>query len=212
MGRGGTPSDCAASAHALLVLAHRRRRGDAAPVPRDRGAGLAERGIATFRYEFAYMEERKRRPDPPALARSGSARPWRRPPRGARTPPPRGWEVVRRPDDVRRSGEHPLPDVQGLVFSGFPLHPPGRPGTARADHLDAVRIRCCFSRVRGCLRRAGAARAGVRPAGAAGHAPRRRGGRPFVRVPHRAGRSDADVLAELAKAVDDWSRESCRNG
>src|SRR5713101_924748 len=42
------------------------------------------------------------------------------------------------------AARHPLVGVRGLVFFGFPLHPPGRPGTKRADHLDAVRIPMLF--------------------------------------------------------------------
>jgi len=30
--------------------------------------------------------------------------------------------------------------VRGLVFFGFPLHPPGRPGTQRAEHLAKVQV------------------------------------------------------------------------
>src|SRR2546426_8948695 len=40
--------------------------------------------------------------------------------------------------------EQPLPGVRGLVFLGFPLHPPGRPGDARAEHLTRVQIPMLF--------------------------------------------------------------------
>jgi predicted alpha/beta-hydrolase family hydrolase len=103
--------------------------------------------------------------------------------------------------------KYPLPDVRGLVFFGFPLHPPGRPGTARADHLDAVRIPMLF--LQG-TRDAFAELALLEPVCA--RLEQRatlhvvEGADHSFRVPQRAGRSDADVFAELVQTVDDWSR------
>jgi predicted alpha/beta-hydrolase family hydrolase len=170
--------------------------------------GLAERGIATFRYEFAYMEERKRRPDPPVVAeervRSAVTEVARVAPG---LPLLAGGKSFGGRMTSGAQAKHPLPDVRGLVFFGFPLHPPGRPSAARADHLDAVRIPMLFLQgtrddfadlallepVCARLER----RATLHVVEGADHS---------FRVPKRAGRSDADVLAELTKAVDDWSQ------
>jgi predicted alpha/beta-hydrolase family hydrolase len=197
-----------ASAHALLVLAHGAGAGMRHPFLETVARGLAERGIATFRYEFAYMEERKRRPDPPALAeervRTAVAEAARAAPG---LPLLAGGKSFGGRMTSGAQARHPLPDVRGLVFFGFPLHPPGRPGTARADHLDAVRIPMLF--LQG-TRDAFAELALLEPVCA--RLEQRatlhvvEGADHSFRVPHRAGRSDADVLAELAKAVDDWSR------
>jgi len=196
------------NAHVLLVLAHGAGAGMRHPFLETVARGLAERGIATFRYEFTYMEERKRRPDPPAVAeervRSAVVEAARVAPG---VPLIAGGKSFGGRMTSGAQAKHPLPDVRGLVFFGFPLHPPGRPGTARADHLDAVGIPMLF--LQGtrddfaelallesvCARLE--QRATLHVVEGADHS---------FRVPKRAGRSDADVLAELTKAVDDWSR------
>ncbi len=196
------------NARVLLVLAHGAGAGMRHPFLETVARGLAERGIATFRYEFTYMEERKRRPDPPAVAeervRSAVAEAARVAPG---VPLLAGGKSFGGRMTSGAQAKHPLPDVRGLVFFGFPLHPPGRPGTARADHLDAVGIPMLF--LQGtrddfaelallesvCARLE--QRATLHVVEGADHS---------FRVPKRAGRSDADVLAELTKAVDDWSR------
>jgi len=196
------------NARVMLVLAHGAGAGMRHPFLETVARGLAERGIATFRYEFAYMEERKRRPDPPALAeervRGAVAEAARAAPG---VPLLAGGKSFGGRMTSGAQAKHPLPDVRGLVFFGFPLHPPGRPGTARADHLDAVGIPMLF--LQGtrddfaelallesvCARLE--QRATLHLVAGADHS---------FRVPKRAGRSDADVLGELTKAVDDWSR------
>ena len=196
------------NARVLLVLAHGAGAGMRHPFLETVARGLAERGIATFRYEFTYMEERKRRPDPPAVAeervRSAVVEAARVAPG---VPLIAGGKSFGGRMTSGAQAKHPLPDVRGLVFFGFPLHPPGRPGTARADHLDAVGIPMLF--LQGtrddfaelallesvCARLE--QRATLHVVEGADHS---------FRVPKRAGRSDADVLAELTKAVDDWSR------
>src|SRR6476646_9551197 len=103
--------------------------------------GLAERGIATLRYQFPYMEKGSRRPDPPKIAHAA-----------VRAAAAKAVEVA--PDLPLFAGGRsfggrmtsqaqaiePLPAVRGLAFLGFPLHPAGKPGIERADHLAAVRI------------------------------------------------------------------------
>lgn len=196
------------NAHALLVLAHGAGAGMRHPFLETVARGLAEREIATFRYDFTYMEEGKRRPDPPAVAeervRSAVAEAARVAPG---LPLLAGGKSFGGRMTSGAQANHPLSDVRGLVFFGFPLHPPGRPGTARADHLDAVGIPMLF--LQGtrddfaelallesvCHRLE--QRATLHVVEGADHS---------FRVPKRAGRSDADVLEELTKAVDDWSR------
>src|SRR3989442_35553 len=123
--------------HALLVLAHGAGAGMRHPFLETMARGLAERGVATFRYELAYMEERKRGPDFAALAEEGvraavveAARAARGLPRRAGGKSCGGGMTSSAQATARLSG------VRGFVFFGFPLHPPGRPGTKRADHLD----------------------------------------------------------------------------
>jgi len=108
-------------------------------------AGLAERGVATLRYQFPYMEKGSRRPDPPKIAHSA-----------VRAAAAKALELA--PDLPLIAGGRsfggrmtsqaqaiePLPAVRGLAFLGFPLHPAGKPGIERADHLAAVRIPMLF--------------------------------------------------------------------
>ncbi len=196
------------NARVLLVLAHGAGAGMRHPFLETVARGLAEWGIATFRYEFTYMEERKRRPDPPAVAeervRSAVAEAARVAPG---VPLLAGGKSFGGRMTSGAQAKHPLPDVRGLVFFGFPLHPPGRPGTTRADHLDAVGIPMLFLQgtrddfAELALLESVSARleqrATLHVVEGADHS---------FRVPKRTGRSDADVQAELTKAVDDWSR------
>src|SRR5256885_3311454 len=102
---------------------------------------LAERGIATLRYQFLYMERRAGRPDPPAVA---AATVRAAVTEAARVAP--GLPLVAGGKSFggrmtsTAQAEAPLPGVRGLLFLGFPLHPPGRPDDKRAEHLAQVRV------------------------------------------------------------------------
>jgi hypothetical protein len=104
------------------------------------------------------------------------------------------------------AAQAPLPGVRGLVFFGFPLHPAGRPSTERAEHLEKVRLPMLFlqgERDRladlDLLRPVCAGlgeRATLDVVPDADHS---------FHVPKRSGRSDDEVLAELARIVAQWS-------
>jgi predicted alpha/beta-hydrolase family hydrolase len=137
--------DLPSGAVALYVLAHGAGAGMAHPFMAAVAEKLAARQIATLRYQFPYMEAGSRRPDPPALAqatvRAAVAE-------AARLAP--GLPLVAggksfggRMTSQAQSAE-PLPDVRGLAFLGFPLHPAGKPGTERAEHLDRVTVPMLF--------------------------------------------------------------------
>ena len=102
---------------------------------------LAVRGIATLRYQFPYMEKRGRRPDPPAaVPRHGARR------RGCRArllpslPLFAGGKSFGGRMTSQAQAANPLPEVRGLAFLGFPLHPPKQPSDSRAAHLLKVQI------------------------------------------------------------------------
>jgi predicted alpha/beta-hydrolase family hydrolase len=92
------------------------------------------------------------------------------------------------------------------VFLGFPLHPPGRPGTQRADHLDAVRVPMLF--LQG-TRDEFAGLELLRPVcerlGARAHLHLVEGADHSFRVRKRLGRSDAEVMGELCDAIADFA-------
>src|SRR5947207_6265560 len=123
-------------ARLLYVLAHGAGAGMRHPFLEVVAQRLAERSVATLRYQFPYMEQRGRRPDPPAVA---AATVRAAVIEAARVAP--GLPLVAGGKSFggrmtsTAQAEAPLPGVRGLVFLGFPLHPPGRPGASRAEHL-----------------------------------------------------------------------------
>ena len=101
--------------------------------------GLAERGVATLRYQFPYMEKGSRRPDPPALCHKtvrAAVEEARR--RVSDLPLVAGGKSFGGRMTSQAQADAPLSGVRGLAFFGFPLHPAKKPSTARADHL----VRC----------------------------------------------------------------------
>jgi predicted alpha/beta-hydrolase family hydrolase len=108
-------------------------------------SGLAERGVATLRYQFPYMERGAKRPDPPAPAQ-GAVRAAVE--HAARLAPGlalfAGGKSFGGRMTSQAQSESPLPGVRGLAFLGFPLHPPGKPSDERARHLFEVKIPMLF--------------------------------------------------------------------
>jgi predicted alpha/beta-hydrolase family hydrolase len=188
------------------VLAHGAGAGMRHPFLEAVAVRLAGRGVATFRYQFPYMEARKRRPDAPAVAvatvRAAVEEAARR---LAGLPLIAGGKSFGGRMTSTAAAEAPLPAVRGLAFLGFPLHPPGKPGIARAEHLDRVTVpmlflqgtRDEFAELR--LLKQVLQRLGRR---AAFHCVE--GGDHSFRVPKSAVRS-ADVLDELAETLSSWA-------
>jgi predicted alpha/beta-hydrolase family hydrolase len=129
----------------LLVLAHGAGAGMRHPFLERVAQELGSRGIATFRYQFAYMERGSRRPDPPAAAaervREAVQEAARRLPG---VPLLAGGKSFGGRMTSTAQALSPLAGVRGLVFFGFPLHPPGRPGVERAGHLSRVEVPMLF--------------------------------------------------------------------
>jgi uncharacterized protein len=134
-----------AGARACYVLAHGAGAGMEHPFMSAAARELGALGIATLRYQFPYMERRSRRPDPPALChatvRAAVAQ-------AARLAPALPLFAGGRSFGGRMSSQaqalDPLPGVRGLAFLGFPLHPAGKPGDSRAQHLADVGIPMLF--------------------------------------------------------------------
>jgi hypothetical protein len=106
---------------------------------------LATRGIATLRYQFPYMEKGGRRPDPPSLCHA-TVRAAVDAARGLLPGLPlfAGGKSFGGRMSSQAQAANPLPDVRGLAFLGFPLHPPKQPSDSRAAHLLKVRIPLLF--------------------------------------------------------------------
>jgi predicted alpha/beta-hydrolase family hydrolase len=132
-------------ARALLVLAHGAGAGMRHPFLQSIAEALAAERVATLRYQFPYMEAGGRRPDPPAVAEAavcvavGKARAM-----APDLPLFAGGKSFGGRMTSTAQAHAPLDGVGGLVFLGFPLHPAGRPGTARAAHLERVTIPMLF--------------------------------------------------------------------
>jgi uncharacterized protein len=129
----------------LLVLSHGAGAGMAHPFLEKLGQELAEVGVATLRYQFPYMEERRRVPDKPevllatvaaAIDRAAEAVP--------ELPLLAGGKSMGGRMTSQAAAQGLLGPVKGLVFFGFPLHPPNRPGTKRAEHLAKVNVPMLF--------------------------------------------------------------------
>jgi predicted alpha/beta-hydrolase family hydrolase len=107
--------------------------------------GLAERGIATLRYNFLYTEKGSKRPDAPRTAHAAV--------RAAASiakklagdlPLYAGGRSFGGRMTSQAQADEPLPGVRGLAFLGFPLHPAGKPGVERAEHLAKVQVPMLF--------------------------------------------------------------------
>ena len=123
-------------ARALYVLAHGAGAGIEHPFMAGLAGLLAERGIATLRWEFPYMTSGKKRPDPATVAEASARRVWTASKRFARGLPRfAGGKSFGGRMTSRAHAAAALPELRGLIFVGFPLHPPEKPGTERADHL-----------------------------------------------------------------------------
>lgn len=197
----------------LLVLAHGAGAGMDHPFMEDLAGALAGCGVATLRYQFPYMQQRRKRPDPPAvltaavrsaLAAASEAAPGLPLLAGGKSLGGRMTSMAIA--DERYCASPAIPSLRGLVFVGFPLHPAGRPGMERGEHVARVRIPMLFlqgtrdsladlalvRRLCGTL----APLATLHVVDGADHS---------FHVGKRSGRTDGDVLFELARTVRSWA-------
>lgn len=105
---------------------------------------LAAVQVATFRYNFPYAEHGRGRDAQPALLETVRSACQAATAAAPGLPLLAGGRSMSGRMTSLAASQQPLPDVRGLVFVGFPLHPAGRPGTERAEHLSAVTIPMLF--------------------------------------------------------------------
>jgi predicted alpha/beta-hydrolase family hydrolase len=128
-----------ATARWLLVLAHGAGAGMEHVFMNGIARCLAERSVATLRFQFPYMQAGRRRPDPAPVLEATIAAAMRHAGEIAGDLPLlAGGKSLGGRMTSRLAAASPLPRVHGLVFFGFPLHPPKRPATERAVHLPEV--------------------------------------------------------------------------
>ena len=193
-------------ARTCIVLAHGAGAGMTHPFMAAVAAVLALRDIASLRYQFPYMEERRRRPDPPKLAhatvRAAVAAAARLLPDALLVA---GGKSYGGRMTSQAQAENPLPGVRGLAFLGCPLHPAGRPSQERGKHLFDVRVPMLFLQgTRDALAmpdqieplcQALGPRATLRFFADADHS---------FRVPKRSGRTNEEVMSEMIDALAAW--------
>jgi predicted alpha/beta-hydrolase family hydrolase len=131
--------------HACYVLAHGAGAGMAHPFMTAIANELATRGIATLRYQFPYMENGSKRPDPPNIAhaavRAAVGEAGRLLPQ---LPLVAGGKSFGGRMTSQAQAAVPLANVRGLAFLGFPLHPAKQPSNDRARHLADVQVPMLF--------------------------------------------------------------------
>src|SRR6478672_13966563 len=197
----------------LLVFAHGAGAGMHHPFMERLAGELAGCRMATLRYQFPYMQKQRKRPDPPAVltatvraavAAASETAPGLPLLAGGKSLGGRMTSLA--VADERSAPSPEIASVRGLVFFGFPLHPAGRPGTQRAEHLARVRIPLLFLQgTRDTL----ADLALLRPLCdtlvplSTLHVVD--GGDHSFHVLRRFGKTDADVLVELARTVAVWA-------
>jgi predicted alpha/beta-hydrolase family hydrolase len=194
----------------LLMLAHGAGAGMRHAFLESLAQELAARGVATLRYQFPYAEAGGRRPDPAARLQATVRAAVEA---GARLAPalPRfagGKSMGARMTSLAAAAT-PLPGIRGLVFVGFPLHPAGRPDTARAEHLASVDLPLLFLQgTRDALAQLELLRPLCARLGERATLHVLEGADHSFRLPRRSGRRDADALAELAEVTRRWM-EGC---
>ena len=194
------------NARACYVLAHGAGAGMRHPFMASVAEGLAERGVATLRYQFPYMERGSKRPDAPKLAhaavRAAVAEMSRLAPDLALIA---GGKSFGGRMTSQAQAASPLPGVRGIAFLGFPLHAPGRPSDERGNHLFDVKIPMLFMQgsrdefahlelLQPLVKQLGA-RATLKLFPDADHS---------FHVPARTGRKDTDVRAEMLDVLVGW--------
>ena len=195
-----------AGAKALYLFAHGAGAGMTHRSMESNAQGLAGRGIATLRYQFPYMEKGSRRPDPPRIAHA-AVRAAAAEAAGLAPDFPlfAGGRSFGGRMTSQAQADSPLSGVRGLAFLGFPLHPAGKPGTERAEHLARVQIPMLFvsgdhdalaelDLLQPVVNSLGE-RATLHVVTHADHS---------LKVPAKSGRTAADAEAEALDAMADW--------
>jgi predicted alpha/beta-hydrolase family hydrolase len=191
---------------ACLVLAHGAGAGMTHPSMEALAAGLAERHFATFRYQFPYMEEGGRRPDPPPVAHATVRAAVMEASRIARDMPLiAGGRSFGGRMTSQAQAASALPGIRGLVFFAFPLHPPKQISGERGVHLSDVHLPMLFLQ---------GGRDAMADPHELGRLIERVGDRGTLKVladadhsfhvPARSGKTDRDIMDEALDAFAEW--------
>jgi uncharacterized protein len=201
-----------ADARCLLVLAHGAGAGMRHSFMEEMAEELAGAGVATLRFNFPYMEQRRKVPDRAPVPTEAVLAAVRAASEAApELPLFAGGKSYGGRMSSQAVADTSLANVRGLVFFGFPLHPPGQPSTKRADHLARVKLPMLFLQgTRDKLADLGLLRPICAKLGShatlhiietADHS---------FHVLKSSGKTDADVMRELAQTVSGWTQKIIR--
>ena len=201
------------AAEAFLVLAHGAGAGMRHPFLAALAGSLGGHGVATLRWHFPYMEKGSRRPDPqPLLLASVRSAMAKGQELAGDLPLFAGGKSMGGRMTSLAASKEALPGVHGLVFFGFPLHPAGKPDTARAEHLAQVAVPLLFLQgTRDTLAEMPLLEPVVRELGAIATMHVLDGADHSFHVLRRSGRTDADLMEELAATAARWMRAVTRS-
>ena len=193
----------------LMVFAHGAGAGIGHEFMAGMALHLAEQSMASFRYQFPYMEQRRKAPDPqPILLETVRSAVAAAQEYGMGLPLLAGGKSLGGRMTSIAASQDPLPSVKGLVFFGFPLHAPGRPSSERGEHLFKIRLPMLFLQgtrdaladlalmrsLCGQLQKRGTVRLHI--IDGADHS---------FHVPKKSGRTREDVLKEMGSVVSEWA-------
>jgi uncharacterized protein len=196
-------------AESLLVLAHGAGAGMNHPFMQSLATELAAVRMATLRYQFPYMEQQRKIPDrPPVLTATVVAAVAAAAKSAPGLPLFAGGKSLGGRMTSLAAAERGLDDVRGLIFFGFPLHPPGQLGTKRAEHLREVKLPMLFLQgtrdkladlnlLRPICAALGSG-AALHVIDTADHS---------FHVLKSSGKTDTQVLRELAQTVATWTQK-----
>lgn len=194
------------NARACYVLAHGAGAGMRHASMDKIAEGLSDRNIATFRFNFPYMENKQGRPDQPAVAQAAVRAAVEE---AARLCP--GLKLVAGGKSFggrmisQAQSKTSLPGVKGLAFLGFPLHPDKKPSTERAEHLGGVAIPMLFLQgTRDGLADLGLLRPVVVALGAKATLHEIEGADHSFAVLKKSGRTNEEALTEVLDVLAAW--------
>lgn len=198
-----------ANARACYVLAHGAGADMRHAFMEKAAVGLAERGTATLRFNFPYMEKKQGRPDRPAVAHAAVRAAVAE---AARLCP--GLKLVAGGKSFggrmtsQAQAKEPLPDVKGLAFLGFPLHADKKPSSERAEHLASIAIPMLFLQgTRDGLADLGYLKPVVQKLGAKATLHEVEGGDHSFAVLKKSGRTNEEALTEVLDTLVAWIDE-----
>src|SRR5215472_17082579 len=198
-----------AKAHSMLALAHGAGAGMRHAFLEQLADELAKAGVATLRYQFPYMEQRRKAPDKPTVLTAAVQSAARRAAQAMpKLPLFAGGKSMGGRMTSQAAAAGLLTEVRGIVFYGFPLHPPKQPDTKRADHLAQLTAPMLFLQgTRDPLAPAESIRSVCKKLGPRATLIIFEGADHSFHVPRSSGKTDSEIIRELAQSTAEWMKK-----